>query len=72
MWYCFCGSLADKVEKVNVNLEEQKVTITSNLTSDQLLEALRKSGKQVSYIGVKKWDEFLSKFQKYGKLKLEV
>lgn len=60
------------MEKVNVNLEEQKVTITSNLTSDQLLEALRKSGKQVSYIGVKKWDEFLSKFQKYGKLKLEV
>lgn len=62
----------DKVEKVNVNLDEKTVTITSNLSADELLEQLRKSGKAVSYVGVKKWDEFLSKFQKYGKLKLEV
>ncbi|KAH8405364.1 hypothetical protein KR222_007088, partial [Zaprionus bogoriensis] len=48
------GKLGDKVEKVNVNLEEQKVSVTSNLSSDELLEQLRKSGKPVSYIGVKK------------------
>lgn len=69
MWFLH---FADKVEKVNINLEAKTVTVTSNLSSDELLAQLRKSGKTVSYVGVKKWDEFMSKFQKYGKLKLEV
>lgn len=68
----FCHS-ADKVEKVNINLEDRTVSVTSNLSSDELMEQLRKTGKSTTYVGVKKeWDEFLSKFQKYGKLKLEV
>lgn len=46
--------LTDKVEKVNVNLDDKTVTITSNLSSDELLEQLRKSGKPVTYVGVKK------------------
>lgn len=45
---------ADKVEKVTVSLEEQKVRVTTSLPSDKILEALRKSGKTVTYVGVKK------------------
>ncbi|EDV96629.1 copper transport protein ATOX1 [Drosophila grimshawi] len=48
------GKLGDKVEKVSVNLDERTVTVTSNLSSDELMEQLRKTGKSVSYIGVKK------------------
>ncbi|KAH8388935.1 hypothetical protein KR215_007845, partial [Drosophila sulfurigaster] len=48
------GKLGDKVEKVNVNLDDKTVTVTSNLSADELLEQLRKSGKAVSYVGVKK------------------
>ncbi|ALC45218.1 Atox1 [Drosophila busckii] len=47
------GKLGDKVEKVSINLDEKTVTVTSNLSSDELLEQLRKSGKTTSYIGVK-------------------
>ncbi|XP_017109426.1 copper transport protein ATOX1 [Drosophila bipectinata] len=48
------GKLGDKVEKVNINLDDRSVAITSNLTSDELLEQLRKTGKGVTYVGVKK------------------
>ncbi|XP_064551583.1 copper transport protein ATOX1 [Drosophila montana] len=48
------GKLGDKVEKVNVNLDEKTVSVSSNLSSDELLEQLRKTGKSVSYVGVKK------------------
>ncbi|TDG44088.1 hypothetical protein AWZ03_009513 [Drosophila navojoa] len=48
------SKLGDKVEKVNINLEAKTVTVTSNLSSDELLAQLRKSGKTVSYVGVKK------------------
>ncbi|XP_023037194.1 copper transport protein ATOX1 [Drosophila willistoni] len=48
------AKLGDKVEKVNINLDEKTVSVTSNLSSDELLEQLRKTGKSTSYIGVKK------------------
>ncbi|KAH8270614.1 hypothetical protein KR018_012297, partial [Drosophila ironensis] len=48
------GKLGDKVEKVNINLDERTVAVTSNLSSDELQEQLRKTGKGVSYVGVKK------------------
>ncbi|XP_076810250.1 copper transport protein ATOX1-like isoform X2 [Clavelina lepadiformis] len=36
----------------NVDLAAQKVTITSDLSQDELTEMLKKSGKAVTYIGV--------------------
>ncbi|XP_023173076.1 copper transport protein ATOX1 [Drosophila hydei] len=48
------AKLGDKVEKVNINLETKTVSVTSNLPSEELLAQLRKSGKTVSYVGVKK------------------
>ncbi|XP_017042272.1 copper transport protein ATOX1 [Drosophila ficusphila] len=46
--------LGDKVEKVNINLEDRTVSVTSNLSSDELMEQLRKTGKSTTYLGVKK------------------
>ncbi|KAJ1524189.1 hypothetical protein ONE63_010712 [Megalurothrips usitatus] len=41
------------VDSVSIDLPGQLVTVTSTLSSDQLLEALKKTGKAVSYIGLK-------------------
>ena len=43
----------DAVSKVETDLAEQKVTVTSTLSPEELLEALNKTGKPVSYIGQK-------------------
>ncbi|KAH8293845.1 hypothetical protein KR054_005232, partial [Drosophila jambulina] len=48
------GKLGDKVEKVSINVEDRTVTVTSNLSPDELLETLRKTGKTATYVGVKK------------------
>lgn len=60
-----CGGCATAVEKVlgklkgqgvediNISLEDKKVRVTSTLTSEQLLETIRKTGKTVEYIGTK-------------------
>ena len=45
--------LEDAVSKVETDLAEQKVTVTSTLSPEELLEALNKTGKPVSYIGQK-------------------
>jgi len=42
------------VSNIDADLAAQKVTVTSTLSSDKLLETLKKTGKTVSYIGVKK------------------
>ncbi|XP_055619437.1 copper transport protein ATOX1 [Toxorhynchites rutilus septentrionalis] len=47
------GKLKEKVEKVDIDLENKKVFVTTNLTSDELLETIKKTGKEVSYIGLK-------------------
>ncbi|XP_067012474.1 copper transport protein ATOX1 [Anabrus simplex] len=48
------GKLKDQgVEKVDISLEDQKVTVTSTLPADTLLEAIKKTGKATTYIGVK-------------------
>ncbi|KAI9292009.1 copper transport protein ATOX1-like protein [Neoconidiobolus thromboides FSU 785] len=37
------------VDKVDINMEEQKVTVTtSTATKDQVFEAIKKTGKEVS------------------------
>lgn len=41
------------VNDVKIDMEKQQVSVDSTLTSDQLLEALQKTGKKCSYIGVK-------------------
>ncbi|CAK1544695.1 unnamed protein product [Leptosia nina] len=39
------------VEDVSISLPEQKVSVTSTLSSDQLLEAIKKAGKKTTYLG---------------------
>ena len=41
------------VDSVSIDLPANQVLVTSTLTSDQLLETLKKTGKAVSYIGLK-------------------
>ncbi|XP_021712632.1 LOW QUALITY PROTEIN: copper transport protein ATOX1-like [Aedes aegypti] len=47
------GKLKEKVEKVDIDLENKKVFVTSTLSSDELLETIKKTGKETSYIGLK-------------------
>lgn len=44
---------AEKVEKVEIDLDNKKVFVTSALPADDLLETIKKTGKETSYIGVK-------------------
>ncbi|XP_052281252.1 copper transport protein ATOX1-like [Dreissena polymorpha] len=48
------GKLGEKVSNIDADISSQKVTVTSELSADELLETLKKTGKTVSYIGVKK------------------
>lgn len=41
------------VNKVDIDLKEQRVLVDSTLTSEELLEVLKKAGKACSYVGVK-------------------
>jgi copper chaperone len=41
------------VESVKILLEEQTVLVTSTLPADQLLETIKKTGKETTYVGVK-------------------
>jgi len=41
------------VNKVDIDLPGKKVYVDSTLSSEQLLETLKKTGKEVSYLGVK-------------------
>uniref|UniRef100_A0A182UAM4 Copper transport protein ATOX1 n=1 Tax=Anopheles melas TaxID=34690 RepID=A0A182UAM4_9DIPT len=47
------GKLKEKVEKVEIDLDNKKVFVTSSLTADELLETIKKTGKETSYVGVK-------------------
>ncbi|XP_037936483.1 copper transport protein ATOX1 [Teleopsis dalmanni] len=47
------GKLGDKVEKVSIDLDEKTVLVTSNLSADELLEVIKKTGKTTTYVGVK-------------------
>lgn len=42
-----------EVEKVEIDMEKQKVYVTSSLSGDDLLTALKKTGRECSYIGIK-------------------
>ncbi|XP_064481651.1 copper transport protein ATOX1-like [Ornithodoros turicata] len=41
------------VNKVEIDLPSQRVLVDSTLSSDKLLEVLKKTGKSCSYIGAK-------------------
>ncbi|KAK3576433.1 hypothetical protein CHS0354_025194 [Potamilus streckersoni] len=43
----------DAVTDIQTDVGNKKVTVTSRLTSNELLEILKKTGKEVNYIGVK-------------------
>ncbi|XP_067648257.1 copper transport protein ATOX1 [Eurosta solidaginis] len=47
------NKLGDKVEKVSIDLDSKTVLVTSTLTSDELLETIKKTGKATQYVGVK-------------------
>lgn len=40
------------VENILISLPDQKVTVTSTLSADQLLEVIKKTGKKTSYVGI--------------------
>eukprot|EP00118_Oscarella_pearsei_P024845 m.306925 g.306925 ORF g.306925 m.306925 type:complete len:72 (+) comp41720_c0_seq1:147-362(+) len=42
----------EEVENIEIDMEGQKVTVTSTLDSDTLLEKIKKTGKACSYAGV--------------------
>jgi len=41
------------VESVKILLEDQTVLVTSTLPADQLLETIKKTGKETTYVGIK-------------------
>ncbi|KAG7198208.1 hypothetical protein KM043_005616 [Ampulex compressa] len=42
------------VNNVKINLQEKKVFVTSTLSSDEVLQALKKTGKATEFVGVQK------------------
>ncbi|XP_061184930.1 copper transport protein ATOX1-like [Saccostrea echinata] len=45
------GKLGGNVTNVETNVETKKVKVTSSLSSDELLEQLKKTGKEVKFLG---------------------
>ncbi|XP_059607652.1 copper transport protein ATOX1 [Phlebotomus argentipes] len=46
------GKLEQQIEDVNIDLESKIVLVKSNMTSEQLLEVIRKTGKTTNYLGL--------------------
>lgn len=42
-----------EVSKVDIDMEAQKVSVESSLSSDSLLAILKKTGRECAYIGIK-------------------
>ena len=47
----FVHSCFLEVSKVDIDMEKQRVYVTSDLPSDKLLEIIKKTGKATNYIG---------------------
>ena len=41
-----------EVQKIDIDMEKQKVYVTSSLSDEDLLAALKKTGRECSYVGV--------------------
>lgn len=53
-WFFF--PISDKVQNVRIDLDNKKVFVTSSeLSADQLLEAIKKTGKTTNYVGLANW-----------------
>lgn len=44
---------ADKIEKLDIDLPAKTVYVTSALPSAELLEVIKKTGKDTTYVGVR-------------------
>lgn len=44
------GKLGDGVSKVTTNVDDKSVLVETTLSSDEILEALKKTGKAVSFV----------------------
>ena len=42
-----------EVHKVEIDMEKQKVYVTSSLSGEDLLATIKKTGRECSYVGVK-------------------
>ncbi|EFN73896.1 Copper transport protein ATOX1 [Camponotus floridanus] len=42
------------VDYIEIDLPEQKVSVTTALNSDEILEAIKKTGKTCQFLGTKK------------------
>lgn len=42
-----------EVQKVEIDMEKQKVYVTSSLSGDDILATIKKTGRECSYVGVK-------------------
>lgn len=47
------GKLGDNVSKVDIDMEKQRVYVESIIPSQDLLDTIKKTGKNCSYVGVK-------------------
>ena len=48
-----CPPTDKGVEKVEIDLASKKVFVTATLSSDEVLDAIKKAGKETKFIGVK-------------------
>ncbi len=46
-------ALCAEVTKVEIDMQGQKVYVTSTLSGEELLTTLKKTGRECSYVGVK-------------------
>jgi len=42
---------SEGIDKIEIDMDKQRVYVTSALSSDELLETIKKAGKACSYIG---------------------
>jgi copper chaperone len=40
------------VENVTISIPEQKVSVISTLSADELLQVIKKTGKKTTYVGI--------------------
>ena len=52
MCVCLCVCVYTEVTNVEIDMEGQKVLVTSTLTSDEILAKIQKTGRECSYAGV--------------------
>lgn len=48
----YCTRIIE-VEKVEIDMEKQKVYVTSSLSGEELLATIKKTGRECSYVGEK-------------------